>query len=139
MLECAAFTLWFARDADLAAVMDEFVGELDPAVLRDDVHEVLLDFDGVGVGGELEAAREAEHVGVDDDAGGDAVPGAEDDVGGFARDAGQLEHLVHSFGDFALEFFDEDAGGADDALGFVAEEACGVDDLFDCGLLCFGE
>ena len=33
--------------ADLAAVVDEFVGELDPAVAWDDLLEVLLDFDGV--------------------------------------------------------------------------------------------
>lgn len=105
MFEGAALALGFAGDADLAAVVDELVGELDPTAFGDDGLEVLLDGDGVGAGGELEASGEAENVGVDDDAGGDAVPGAEDDVGGFARDAGELEHLVHGVGDFAGEFF----------------------------------
>ncbi len=83
--------------------------------------------------------REAEDVRVDDHAGGDAVPGAEDDVGGFARDAGELEHLVHGLGDFAVEVFGEHARGADDALGFVAEEAGGFDDLLDGRGVGFGE
>ena len=116
MFQGAAFALGLAGDADLAAVVDELVGELDPAVLWDDAHEVLFDFDGLGVDGELEAAGEAQDVGVDDDARGDAEPGAEDDVGGFAGDAGKLEDFFHCLGDFAVEFFDEHAGGADDAF-----------------------
>lgn len=139
VLEGAALALGLAGYADLAAVVDELVGELNPAIFGDDFFEVLLDFDGVGVCGEFEAAREAEDVGVHNDAGGDAVPGAEDDVGGLAGDAGELEHLVHGLGDFAVEFFDENAGGADDALGFVAEEAGGLDELFDRSGVGFGE
>ena len=139
MLESAAFALRLACDADLAAMVDEFVAELNPAVFGDDFFEVLLDFDGVGVGGELETAGEAKDVGVDHDAGGDAVPGAEDDVGGFSRDAGKLEHLVYGLRDLAVEFFDEDAGGADDAFGLVAEEAGGFDELLDGGGVGGGE
>lgn len=139
VFEGAAFALRFARDADLATVVDELVGELNPAVFGDDLFEVLLDFDGLGVGGELEAAAEAEDVRVDDDAGGDAVPGAEDDVGGFARDAGKFEHLVHGLGDLAVELVDENSGGADDALRFVAVEAGGLDEFFDGGWVRFRE
>ena len=76
---------------------------------------------------------------VDDDAGGDAVPRAQDDVGGFARDAGELEHLVHGLGDLAVEFFDEHACGADDVLRLGAVEACGFDELLDRGGGGFGE
>jgi len=43
LLQGAGGAFGFAGFADLAAVVDEFVGELDPAVLGDYFHEVLLD------------------------------------------------------------------------------------------------
>ncbi len=49
----------FAGQADLAAVVDELMRELDPAVLREDFDEVALDLYGLSMAGELEAAREA--------------------------------------------------------------------------------
>ena len=63
-----------ARDADLAAVEDHLVGEVDPFGLGDDAHEVALNFFGGGLAGEFEAAGEAEDVCVHDDADGDAEP-----------------------------------------------------------------
>ena len=56
MFERAAFALRLARDADLTAVVDELVRELNPASFGDDLFEVLLDFDWLGVGREFEAA-----------------------------------------------------------------------------------
>jgi len=84
----------FAGFADLAAVVDEFVGELDPAVLGDDFHQVL--FDGLrGVAaGEAEAAGDAEDVGVYDDSFGFAVGYAEDDVSGFTGCSGDGQQLA---------------------------------------------
>lgn len=49
----------FSGDANLSAMMDQFVGELDPVVTRDDLHELLLDFLGVSRLGETEAVGEA--------------------------------------------------------------------------------
>ena len=37
--------LGFTGDADGAAVMNDLVGEGDPLVLRDDLHQVLFDLD----------------------------------------------------------------------------------------------
>ena len=54
--EGAVGALRVARDAYLAAVVDELVGEGDPVVLRDDLHEVLLDLFGRRILRELEAA-----------------------------------------------------------------------------------
>ena len=71
-LDGAVDAAGFAGDADGAAVQDELVAEVDPVIFRDDLHQILLDFFRLGVEGELEAAREAQHVGVDDDAFGDA-------------------------------------------------------------------
>lgn len=66
----------FAREADLAAVVDEFVGELDPAVLRDEFLEVFFDLYGVGGFGELEAAGEPKYMRINNYAGGNAKPAA---------------------------------------------------------------
>ena len=43
LFEGAGGAFGFAGFADLAAVVDEFVGELDPAVVGDDFHQVLFD------------------------------------------------------------------------------------------------
>ena len=56
MLERAAFALGFAGDADLAAVMDELVAELNPAGFWDDLFEILLDFHGVSVGRQFQTS-----------------------------------------------------------------------------------
>ena len=110
---------------------DELVGELDPFVLRDVGDVVLFDFGGLGVTGEIEAAGEAHDVGVDDDAGSDAVGAAEDHVGGFSGDAWEGEDLLHGARDFAAKFFDDGFAGAHDRFGFVAEEAGGAEVLFE--------
>ena len=88
LLEVAAVAFGFSGIADLTAVVDELVGEVDPATLREDAHQLLLDFLGCVALGEPEAAGDAEDMGVDDYAFGFAERDAEDDVGGFAGRAG---------------------------------------------------
>ena len=66
VLEGAVGAAGFAGDADLAAVVNEFVGELDPAVAGDDLLQVLFDLYGVGFFGEFEAVGEAVDVRVYD-------------------------------------------------------------------------
>ena len=61
--------------------------------LGNDLHQLLLDFFGGVAFGEVEAAGDAEDVGVDDDAFGLAEADAEDDVGGFAGGAGNGDEL----------------------------------------------
>ena len=55
--EVARGAFRIARHAQRAAVQDDLVREQDPPILGDDLHEVLLDFDRVGVFGEVQAAR----------------------------------------------------------------------------------
>ena len=43
LLQRAGGAFGFAGIADLAAVVDDFVGVLDPPVFGDDFHEVLFD------------------------------------------------------------------------------------------------
>lgn len=121
--EGAVGTARFAGDADLASVMDEFVRELNPVILRNDLHQFLLYFFGIGRCGEAEAVGEAEHVRVNHYALGQAEGYSQHDVGGLARGAGEGEHFGHCFGNFAVEVFDEPFGRAGDGLGLVVIKA----------------
>ena len=125
--------------ADLASVPDQLVREKDPAILRDDAHEVLLDFLGIGVAGEVEAGGEALDVGVHDHAGSDAERRAQHDVGGLARHAGQREQFLHRARDFLAEIVDQLLAGALDGLGLVAEETGRADFGFEFARIGVGE
>jgi hypothetical protein len=60
-------TFWFAGDAEAAAVMDDLVAEQGPALLRNDLHEVLFDLLGIVVLRELPPSRDSMDVRVSDD------------------------------------------------------------------------
>jgi hypothetical protein len=66
LLEVAAVALGLAGVADLAAMVDELVGEGDPAILRENLHQFLLDFFGCIALGEAQATGDAEDVRIDD-------------------------------------------------------------------------
>ena len=138
LLEVAAVAFGFSGIADLTAVVDELVGEVDPATLREDAHQLLLDFLGCVALGEPEAAGDAEDMGVDDYAFGFAERDAEDDVGGFAGRAGDGCELGEGLGDLAAEFGDDFAGRALDGFGLVVEEAGGADEGFEFRKGCLG-
>ena len=76
LLQRAIHAAGLAGDADLAAVVDEFVGELDPAVFWNYFLKVFFYVDGVGGLGEIEPAGESKYMCVNNYAGGDAVPAA---------------------------------------------------------------
>lgn len=139
VFEGAVGAAGFARDADLAAMVDELVAELNPTVLRDDFDQVLLDLDGIVVLCQFKALGKAVDVRVDHDAGRNAVPASENDVGGFARHTGEFEHFVQCLRDFAMKAFDQHAGCALNALRLVAVEAGALDDLFERGQCRCGE
>ena len=110
---------------------DEEVAPEGPGVLRDELDQVFFDFYRVGVPGQAEAFAQAGYVGVDDDPGFDAVGVAEDDVGRFASDPGEMGEGSEFAGDFALVVVDEGLRGGADIFRFVAEEAGGADDFFE--------
>ena len=62
-----------------------------------DFHEIVLDFDGVGVLGEAEASGDSSAMGVDDDS-GHAEGRAEDDVRGLSSDARESYEFVEGVG-----------------------------------------
>ena len=119
--------------AAAAAVEDEPVGKQGPVVLRDEFHEDGLDFFWVGLAGEAEAGGEARDVGVDDDADVLAEGVAEDDVGGFAADAGELDEFVHGLRDVSAMLVDEEPAAGADVFGLGAVEADGAEVVLEGG------
>ena len=130
-MEFAVGTIGVAGHAAAAAVPDEEVAPEGPGVLGDELDEVFFDFDRVFLLGQTEALAQAGDVGVDHDAGLDAVGVAEDDVGGFASDPGEMGEGFEFAGDFASVVVDEGLGGGADIFRFVAEEAGGTDEVFE--------
>jgi len=133
LLEVAAVAFGLAGVADLAAVVDELMGEGDPAVLRNHLHQFLLDFLGRVAFGEAEAVGDAEDMGVDHDAFSFAEADTEDDVGGFAGGAGDGDELGEGLGDLTVEIGDDFAGSALDGFCLVVVEAGGADEGFELG------
>lgn len=83
-----------AGDAGFSAVVDESMGEHDPFVLREELHQ--FSFDDLGVVGfhESEEVGESGDVGVDNDSGGDTEPCSEYNAGGFSADSGELDEFI---------------------------------------------
>src|SRR5712691_2433165 len=67
-IQQAFATLRLARDADLAAVVDESMRKDRPLLLRDELHQILFDLHRVVARCQSEAAGDARDVRVDDDA-----------------------------------------------------------------------
>src|ERR1700731_2827906 len=91
----AIHALRFARNAELASMPDNLMGEENPLLARDDAHQVLLDFLWIIVRGEFETARDAVYMSVDNYAFSDFEPRSQHNVGGLARDSGQREQILH--------------------------------------------
>ena len=60
--------IWVARNTQRAPVMDDLVREVDPLVLRDHFHQVLLNVFGIVAFREFQPSRDAVHMSIHDDA-----------------------------------------------------------------------
>jgi len=130
------FTIWAVRvagETTAAAMPNEPMAEEGPLLARDQEHEVLLDFDGVGVFGEAKALRQSRDVSIDNDAVIEVEGIAEDDIGGFASDAAEAGEFFHGLRHFAVVALDERLAAGLDAFGFVAEETGAFDGFFEIG------
>ncbi len=107
--------------------------------MGDSLDEVLFDFDRVGVLGQSEAFAQAGDVGVDDDTGFNAEGVAENNIGCFASDPGEVGERFQVAGDFTVMVLDQGLGGGDEVFRFVAEETGGADEFFDVFLFGGGE
>lgn len=131
LFEVTAVAFGLAGIADLAAMVDELVGEVDPAAWGDDPHQFLLDFLGRVAFGQAESAGDAEDVRIHHDALSLLEADTEDDVGGFAGGAGNGDQLRKGLRHLAPKVLDHLAGGALDGFGLVVEEAGGAYESFE--------
>lgn len=107
LLQIAPVALGLARLANLAAMMDDLVREINPAALREDSHQLLLDFLRRLAFGQAETVRDAEDVRVHNDAFGLAVRHAENHIGRFARRAGDGDEFGEGLWNFTVEVGDD--------------------------------
>ena len=115
----------FLRLADVAAVQDEPVVGVEQKFFGHDAHQFIFYFAHVFAGGEVHAVADAKDVGVDGHH-GLAEGGVEDDVGGFAADAGQRFEFFARLRHLASVFFQKDAAGFDDVFGLGFVKADGL-------------
>lgn len=96
--------------------------EINPCFLRQQRHEVILDFFRVGLFRQSHAECEAFHMGIHDDAGYQPKRRAQDDIRCLASHPRKTQHLVHRFRDSSVEITDEYFAESSNGLGFVAKE-----------------
>jgi hypothetical protein len=128
--ERAFIAPWFPRLADSAAVVDQSVRKIDPFVAWQERHQIVLDFDRIGVLCETQTLAYAADVGVDDHSRSDAKGRAEHNVGRLAAGSRQLDELLELAGNFAAVLLDKQSAARLNILGLIAKEAGGLDDLF---------
>jgi hypothetical protein len=97
--------------------------EENPFPCGDEVEEIPLDFHRIDLPGEVEAAGEAGHVGVDDDPGCDPIAGAEHNVGGLATNTRQGGHLVNRSWYLAAVFGKQDPAACLNRASLGTEES----------------
>ena len=104
-------------------------------------HEFLFDDRRVGFGvvEETKSPAQALDMGVDDEAVVDAKGIAEDDIGGLAGDASELEQVGHVARDLTLENFDDHGHRGMNGFGFVAKKPDGFDVWFNLRRRRFGK
>ena len=103
-------------------MMDDLVREKDPPLLRDDLHQVLLDADGIVVPGEVEPPRNTLHVSIDHHTRRNAVSRSEHYVSRFARGARHSNQLFQCPRHFAAKIVYDLLRRADQRLRFVVEK-----------------
>lgn len=116
-----------------SAVKDKTMAKQRPAaalVFGDDIHQVEFQFNRVGVGGQPQPPRQPYHVRIADDA-LDAEAIAQNNIGGFASNAGKREQFIHCLRDNPAEAVDKQLAGFLDAGRLVAIKARRADILFE--------
>lgn len=110
---------------------DEQVTDERPGVTREERNQRLLDRDRVSLAGEPQAARQALHVRVDDDAFVDVEGVPQHDVGGLAAHTAQLDELREAFRHFAAILAHQGVRHRDETFRLGTKEPGALDDVFD--------
>src|SRR5690348_15261129 len=104
------------RDAEIASVMNHLVREQYPAILRDDLHQILLDLLRLVVLCELPAARDTMHVRIYDYSHSFVEPTAQNNIRCLPRHSGQRKELIDIVGNLPTEIADDLLRGSNDRL-----------------------
>ena len=130
LLQIAAVALGLARDAYLAAVVDQLMREGDPAVFWNHTHQFLLHLLRSVALSEAQPVRNAKDVRVDDHAFGFLEAHAEYNVGRLARRTGNGDQLGQRLRNLAAKVRIDRLRRAFDGLCLVAKEPGCADELF---------
>jgi len=131
LLEVTAVALGLARVAYMAAMVDDLMGEGDPPILGDDLHQLLLDFFGCFTFGEAKAAGDAQYMRIDDDTFRHAETNAQNHIRCFSSSAGDGDEFSEGLRNLTIEVGDDLAGCALNRLCLVAKEAGRPDEGFE--------
>jgi hypothetical protein len=118
--------------------MNHLVRKADPAVAWKDLHELLFNLLGRVAFCELKTARNAENMRVDHNPFGRAKADAENNIGSFARCAGDSNELRECLRNLTIEIGDDLTGRALNRFGFVAIEAGCAYKFFEFRQRCLG-
>ena len=124
----------FPRDTQGSAVVNNLVGEQNPLFFRNGLHQIPLDFSGIGVLCEIQPARDALHMRIHYDTRCDSIRRSKDYVRRFTSGTGNGEQLVHGLRDLSTEIIQQSLRGPNQRFGLVVEEAGGSDILRQFGL-----
>jgi hypothetical protein len=133
LFQVAAVALGFAGIAYLTAMVDDLVGEADPALPRQNLHQLLFDLLRRVAFGQSEPSGNAEDVRINDDTLGLSKADAEHDVGGLAGGSRDGDEFREGLRNLPAEIFGDLFRRALDRLGLVVEEACGTNERFKLG------
>lgn len=120
----------FAGKADIPPEMNQLQSERVPGPFRDDRHQIVFDFNGVGVIGQPEAPADALDMGVDDHA-RDAEGGPQYHIGGFAADTWQSGEGVQTARHPTVMLIGQGLGAGLDVAGFIVEKTGGSNEGFN--------
>ena len=129
----AVLTIRPTRDATAATVPDEPMTEQRPLLLRNERHQLRFNLHGVLLFREAETIGQASDVRVHDDTNVDVERVSQNHVRRLAPNAVELNQFLHRARHLAAVTFDEFAAARLDVLRLVAEKACRLDGLLQCG------
>jgi hypothetical protein len=107
-------------------VKDQPVTQIAPALAREELDQVLLDPDRVGVRGQPESAREATNVGVDNDTFVHSEGISENDIRRLSANSGKGRKGSEGLWDLTGVISEQGAGHGLNGFGLVSEKPGGV-------------
>src|ERR1700747_1469672 len=128
-----------ARLANAPSVPDELMRKEDPAILRNDFHQIGFDFLGICIFRQIQAAGNPLHVRIDNDPGCNSKRSSQHHVRSLPSHAGKREDFLHRSRHLAVTFLHDFLARTDDGFCFVMVKAGRTDFLLDIVRIRVGE